>query len=121
MIETFKATSISIDEHEGQMTLAVFNEHNEYLFFQCPLEQKDWDSGVYVEFNKQSHGAFDVVSSITIAAKRLQVELKSPLFALPDVLGFDITLECEPQAISALALQLLAGFQDRSAQVNNQL
>lgn len=121
MIETFKATSISIDEQEGQMTLAVFNEDDDYLFFQCPLEQKDWDNGVYVECNKQSHGGFDVVNIITIGAERLNITLKSPLFALPDVNGFDIELDCEPQKIRALAVQLQAAFDGRSAHINSLL
>lgn len=121
MIEKFKATSISIDEQEGQMILALFNAHDEYLFFQCPLESKDWDNGVYVEFKDQRHGAFDVLSVIDLSPQRLQLALKSPLFALPDVLGFEIALDCDADAVSALAEQLRAGFEGRSVQLNCQL
>lgn len=121
MIETFIATSISIDEQEGQMALALFNNHDDYLFFQCPLDEKEWDNGVYVEFKDQRHGGFDVVSAVELSAKHLKLQLKSPLFALPDVLAFDISVDCDRAMIEALAVQLQAAFQGRSVQVDCQL
>lgn len=120
MIKTFTATSISVED-DGLMTLAVFNEQDDYLFFQCPIEQKDWDTGVYVEFNDQHHGGYDVVSSIDLNLSQLSVALKSPLLGLPDVDGFEIALDCEADAVRAFAHQLVAGFKDRLATVNCQL
>ena len=121
MKETFQAKAISIETDQGLQSLALFNDNDQYLFFQCPLEKKDWNNGVYLEFADENQGGYDVISAIDITVRRLQVSLKSPLLGLPDVDTIEVMLEVDGEQLKALANHLQHAFVSRLAEVTVQL
>lgn len=112
MREAFNATGVSIGSEDDQLTLAVFNDNN-YVFFQSSTDKKHFNDGVYVEYQEQVQGGFDVIKRISLSHECLTIDLKSPLLKLPDVEGFDITLNCDEAELVLFGRELQSVFDGR--------
>ncbi|MBN2267247.1 MAG: hypothetical protein JW725_02800 [Candidatus Babeliaceae bacterium] len=80
---------------DGEVVIAgVIGEQGHYLLFQRYTNKKHPDDdGIYVEYNDQLYAGTDCISVCKVSKCKLEISLSSPLYALPDVTGFDIQLD----------------------------
>tara|TARA_R110000868_G_scaffold159_3_gene1718 strand:+ start:105330 stop:105698 length:369 start_codon:yes stop_codon:yes gene_type:complete len=113
----FNASEVSLQLEQGYHVLAFYND-DEYLFLQRLEEigHKE-DDGVYIEYKDPIHAGFDVAASVSLSKKQFTLTLKSPLYKLPDVLSFDITLQLSDEDYGRYGTMLEIFFSDRQVEV----
>lgn len=84
MSATFCATALSIETHQGEQVLALFNDSDDYLFLQAPLDEAQRGDGVYIELNHENCGGYDVLAALSLNHACLQLSLKSPLTGMDE-------------------------------------
>src|SRR5262249_50709682 len=98
---SFKATEAGFDANEDAEICGV-SDSGHYLTFQRDAEGSVEDWGVHLEYDDQSNGGYNCVSSCRLSRSELRVSLSRQLGGLEGVEGFDVVLGLDDQSYEML-------------------
>jgi hypothetical protein len=114
MIESFKATVVSIHEDDEFIVVGLGQSSSDsYLMFQRSLPiGSDDDFGVYLEFDEESNSAYDAVTLCGLGRTRLVAELGDSIGPGGAIGGFAVELAVSDEQHSRLVEALSRIFSD---------
>lgn len=94
--------------------IAVGDGSKIYLTFQRSMVEGPDDWGVYLEYNDQIHGDYDLVSECRLTRDHVEVDLSERLGGLEDIDGFTVSLQVDDETFILFAKGLMKVFQGKA-------